>query len=183
MNGGLGRDAPAWIKQRWKSRAKWSTLTRPGREGGTGMSSATASPTAPSAAGVVGTFVEAWGYMTGQSPGHLHARDGALAVTLSQTNCAFLNVIAIDQPVADADALRTVLADARRHRAACPHDAMLMTCPEWLPEGASAIIAAQGLSFFMRMWGMWADRLLPPRRPAPTLDFRLVTDAAGGAAL
>lgn len=134
----------------------------------------------PVTADVVSTFVDAWGYMTGQYPGHVHSNDAALAVTLSQTNCAFLNVLSVDQPVADAAVLESVLAKAVQARAQCPHGALLMVCPEWLPDGAADMLAAHGLSFFMKMWGMSADRLLPPRRPAPVLDFRLVTDEGTG---
>lgn len=138
------------------------------------------SSTTPATTDVVSTFVDAWDYMTGQYPGHVHSSQPALAVALSQTNCSFLNVITIDQPLADAPALDTALAAAAQARAQCPHDALLLVCPEWLPEGASDLLAARGLSFFMKMWGMSADQLLPPRRPAPALDFRLITDEAAG---
>lgn len=136
--------------------------------------------TTPVTTDVVSTFVDAWGYMTGQYPGHLHSSDAALAVTLSQTNCSFLNIISVDQPVSDAAVLETVLAKAAQARAQCPQDALLLVCPEWLPAGAADILAANDLSFFMKMWGMSADRLLPPRRPAPALDFRLITDETAG---
>lgn len=134
----------------------------------------------PSTNDMVRTLVEAWGFMTAQYPGHLHATDGALAVTLSQTNCAFFNLVTIERPVADLAVLSSTLSDARRYRATCPHDALLLVCPEWLPEGGGEVLAEHQLTLFMKMWGMSADRLLPPRRPAPSLDFRLVTDEAGG---
>lgn len=136
--------------------------------------------TTPVTADVVSTFVDAWAYMTEQYPGHVQSREGAVAVTLSQTNCSFLNVITIDQPIADTPALDTALAAAMQARAQCPHDALLLVCPEWLPEGASDLLAARGLPLFMKMWGMSADHLLPPRRPPPSLNFRLVTEETAG---
>ena len=85
---------------------------------------------------VVSSFVDAWDYVTGQYPGHLHARTPGLAVSLSQTNCSFFNMLVVDRPIDSAAELHGVFAEARRQDAQCPHDSMVVVCPEWLPDGA-----------------------------------------------
>lgn len=127
------------------------------------------------AANVAQCFVEAWRYMAGQYPGHILAQDGSVAVALSQTNCPFFNMLTIDRPTEDETLLRRAVATARRNAERCPHDVMLLICPDWLPDGAGDILADEGLSFSMPMWGMASDALVPPRRDAPALEFR-VTD-------
>jgi len=129
---------------------------------------------------VVSSFVGAWDYMTGQYPGHLHARTPGLAVSLSQTSCSFFNMLVVDRPIDSAAELHGVFAEARRQDAQCPHDSMVVVCPEWLPDGAEAVLADHRMVHFMNMWGMCADQLLPPRRSPPALDFRLAADEATG---
>ena len=66
---------------------------------------------------VVSSFVGAWDYMTGQYPGHLHARTPGLAVSLSQTSCSFFNMLVVDRPIDSAAELHGVFAEARRQDA------------------------------------------------------------------
>lgn len=135
---------------------------------------------APATADVVRTFVAAWRYMSSQYPGSIQLQDGPVTVSLSQTNCAFLNIMTVDRPLADGPALRDAIGRARAHAERCPHDAMLLLCAEWLPDGAEEILADEGLEYALSMWGMAADRLEPPRRELPALDFRTVRDEATG---
>ena len=114
--------------------------------------------------------------MSSQYPDNVQIQDGPVAVSLSNTECAFLNIVTIDSPVADPAVLRDALATARSHAEACPHGVMLLVCPQWLPDGADALLAEAGLEFSMPMWGMAADTLTPPRREPPALDFRLAED-------
>ncbi|WP_017668039.1 GNAT family N-acetyltransferase [Sandarakinorhabdus sp. AAP62] len=130
----------------------------------------------PATTEVVSSLVDAWDYMTGQYPGHLHTRTPSLAVSLSQTDCAFFNMLTIDRPVGDLAALHETLREARQFEARCPHDAMLSICPEWLPTGAEEVLTEHKMVFYMKMWGMCADSVLLPRRPAPPLDFRVAAD-------
>jgi GNAT superfamily N-acetyltransferase len=129
-------------------------------------------------ASVARCFVDAWRYIGGQYPGHVLAQVGSVAVTLSQTNCAFFNMITISGPTANEAALRQAITTARGYAEACPHDAMLLLSPDWLPEGGATILAAQGMAFSMSMWGMAADGLATPRRDEPALEFRIATDEA-----
>ena len=125
---------------------------------------------------VVRTFKQAWQYMSSQYPENVQIQDGPVAVSLSNTECAFLNIVTIDSPVADPAVLRDALATARSHAEACPHGVMLLVCPQWLPDGADALLAEAGLEFSMPMWGMAADALTAPRREPSALDFRLAED-------
>jgi len=123
-------------------------------------------------------FVDAWRYIGGQYPGHLLAQVGPVAVTLSQTNCPFFNMITINGPTQDEAALRQAISTARGYADRCPHDAMLLLSPDWLPERGAGILADEGLAYSMSMWGMAADGLAPPRRDEPALEYRIAADEA-----
>lgn len=129
-------------------------------------------------ADVARCFVDAWRYIGAQYPGHVLAQVGPVAVTLSQTNCPFFNMITISDPTGDEAALRRAAATARGYAERCPHDAMLLLSPDWVPEGAADILADEGLTYSMSMWGMAADRLAPPRRDEPALEYRIAIDEA-----
>lgn len=121
-------------------------------------------------------FVDAWRYIGGQYPNPILAQVGPVAVTLSQTNCPFFNMITINGATADQAALRRAIATARGYAGRCPHDAMVLLSPDWLPEGAGDVLVEEGLSFSMSMWGMAADRLAPLRRDEPALEYRIARD-------
>lgn len=129
-------------------------------------------------ASVAQCFVDAWRYIGGQYPDAVLAQVGPVAVTLSQTVCPFFNMIAISGPTEDPAALRQALATARGYAERCPHDAMLLLSPDWLPDGAADILAKEGLTYSMSMWGMAADGLTPPRRDEPALEYRIAADEA-----
>lgn len=121
-------------------------------------------------------FIAAWRYMTGQYPGHVAARIGTLDVMLSQTVCTFFNMLAINAPIADAAGLRQAIDTARGYADRCPYDTMFLIPPEFLPDGAEAVLDDTGVSFSMSLSGMATDRLAPPRREAPALEFRFARD-------
>ncbi|CAN5207178.1 hypothetical protein BH11PSE5_BH11PSE5_22110 [soil metagenome] len=123
-------------------------------------------------------FVDAWRYMVAHYPGHVVAQVGPVAVTLSQTNCPFFNLITIDAPTENAAALHQALTTARGYAEGCPHATMLLLSPDWLPKGASDVLTAQGVAFSMSLTGMATDALAAPRRADPKLDFRLTSDEA-----
>ena len=128
-------------------------------------------------AGVTRCFVDAWRYLAGQYPDHIVAQVGPVAVMLSQTHCPFFNMIAIDRALEDEAVLREAIATARGYAQRCPHEAMLLLSPDWLPEGAGALLADAGLAFRMTLRGMATDALAPPRRAEPALEFRITRDA------
>lgn len=129
-------------------------------------------------AAVAGCFADAWRYIAAQYPGHVLAQVGAVAVTLSQTGCPFFNMVTLSAPLATEAVLHQALATARGYAAGCPHDAMLLLAPDWMPEGAASILAEHGLAYSMSMWGMAADALAPPRRDEPALEFRIAANEA-----
>ena len=123
--------------------------------------------------GVAQCFVDAWRYMVGQYPGHVVAQVGPVAVTLSQTACPFLNIITINGPAQDAAALQRAIVTARGYADGCPHETLLLLSPDWLPAEADEVLASQGISFSMSLWGMATDALAPARRNAPEASFRI----------
>lgn len=129
-------------------------------------------------AGTAACFVDAWRYLAGQYPGHLLAQVGPVAITLSRTDCPFFNMITISGRTEDEAALRLAMATARGYAEGCPHDAMLLLSPDGMPPGAADILASEGVSFSMSMWGMATDTLTPLRRAEPPLDFRIASDEA-----
>ena len=84
-------------------------------------------------ADVAQCFVDAWRYIGAQYPSHVLAQVGPVAVTLSQTNCPFFNMITISGPTQNVAALRQAITTARGYADGCPHDAMLLLSPDWLP--------------------------------------------------
>ena len=121
-------------------------------------------------------FVDAWTYIGSQYPDAIAAQAGSVAVTLSNTNCPFFNMITINGPMRDESILQHAVFTARDYAENCPHDAMLLLSPDWLPAGAEEILARKGLAYSMSMWGMAADRLEPPRREEPALEYRIARD-------
>jgi len=121
-------------------------------------------------------FVDAWTYIGRQYPDAVAAKAGSVAVTLSNTNCPFFNMITINGPMRDESMLQQAVVSARDYAESCPHDAMLLLSPDWLPAGAEEILAREGLAYSMSMWGMAADKLAPPRREEPALEFRIARD-------
>lgn len=123
-------------------------------------------------------FVDAWRYMAGQYPDHVLAQIGPVDVMLSQTNCAFFNMLAINGPAHDEAALRQAVATARGYADQCPHGTMVLLPPGFLPENAGTVLTDHGAAFSMSLWGMAADALAPPRRAEPALEFRIAHDEA-----
>lgn len=81
-------------------------------------------------------FVDAWTYIGSQYPDAIAAQAGSVAVTLSNTNCPFFNLITINGPMRDESILQHAVFTARDYAENCPHDAMLLLSPDWLPAGA-----------------------------------------------
>ncbi len=123
-------------------------------------------------------FVDAWRYMAAQYPGHIMAQIGPVEVMLSQTSCAFFNMLAINGPARDAAALRQAVATARGYADQCPHGTMVLLPHDLLPQTAGTVLADHGAAFSMSLWGMATDTLATPRRAEPALEFRLARDEA-----
>lgn len=130
----------------------------------------------PDARACVANFVAPWVRMAGQYPNHRIAYPGNLAVTLSNTDCAFLNMITLQKPGVSSDALHDDIELARRHASACSGPVMLSVCTDWLPSGGIELITSAGLEPAMAMVGMATDTLSSARREEPALDWRMVED-------
>lgn len=127
-------------------------------------------------AGTAGCFVDAWRYMVAHYPDNVVAQVGPVAVTLARTDCPFFNIVTLRAPMPDVAALRQALATARGYAEACPHPALLLLAPDWLPEGAGEVLASEGVAYSMSLVGMATDRLADPRRAEPALEFRIASD-------
>jgi GNAT superfamily N-acetyltransferase len=71
-----------------------------------------------------------------------------------------------------------VLAHAKQRTGACEYPSFIGICEPWAPEDWLDVAAQAGLALALKITGMEADRLLPPRRPAPDLEWRRVQDEA-----
>jgi ribosomal protein S18 acetylase RimI-like enzyme len=89
-----------------------------------------------------------------------------------------LNVVGLSCPIADPAELEAKLQRAVSYTRTKPVTGMVVACTEWLPrdpEGKNAAIFSEhGLAVAFTLRGMVADRLLPPRRTPPELEFRRV---------
>lgn len=99
-------------------------------------------------------------------------------VTWSMMNAAFLRA-----PVESEQALAAAAASAARYFSMGKHGWSFVICDDWLApsvrDNAPSILAWYGLTTDMPVTGMVAEKLVPPIRPPPPLDFRPVTDTWG----
>ena len=128
----------------------------------------------------VGVLIEAWKLMVERFPeAEIHQSDG-VATIFANIALPFLNVSVPHRPLTDAEDLRGVLAVARKRAAACAHPSLLALCEAWAPSDWEQVAAEEGFALALNMTGMAADRLLPPRRALPELEFRRVQTEAEG---
>lgn len=99
----------------------------------------------------------------------------SVGVAFQMFNAAFLN-----GPVQDAEALSERLETARAHFEARRLNWSFWFCADWLDKAAERKLDSQcaraGLRMASEMPGMIARGLMPPRRPAQPVEFRLVRD-------
>lgn len=125
-------------------------------------------------------FTQAWEYWARRSRAGVTAQLPGLTAAWMNVTWPICNLTFLAGPVADAADL-----DARAEAAvAFGRDRgrgwIFFTCGDLLPEGLreppADALARHGLTLRAQVTGMAADRLLPPRRPLPELDFRRVGD-------
>lgn len=126
----------------------------------------------------VAVLIEAWKFMAGGLPGAKIHQAGGVATMFGHVALPFLNLSVLDRPLADERDLRGVLAVARERAASCAHGSMLGLCEALAPADWERIAAEEGFVPALNMTGMAADRLLPPRRAPPDLEFRRVLHEA-----
>lgn len=114
--------------------------------------------------------------MAAPLPGARLLDDGPLSVSLAGVPHFILNTIALREPVS-AESLPATIRAAKQHAANCPAPWLLITCDEWMPPGAEPVLASEGLAPAMKLTGMVAEALAPPRRSAPPeLEIRTGAD-------
>ena len=124
-------------------------------------------------------FTRAWEFWALRSRAGLTARLPGLRVAWMNVTWPICNLTFLAEPVeADLDSrVRAALEYAREH----DRGWLLMACRDFLPNGSGPspddVFARHGLELAVPFTGMAADRLLPPRRPLPELEFRPMNDA------
>jgi GNAT superfamily N-acetyltransferase len=135
-------------------------------------------PSSVDAAASVGMLIDAWALMTGRFSNHRIEAAGGVATTFANRPLAFFNLSMLDRPLVEADAFRDALGVARTRASACRHSSFLALCGDWAPPSWEDLSAQAGWLRAMSLVGMAAQRLLPPRRPGPSLAFRPIGDPA-----
>ncbi len=130
------------------------------------------------AAASVHTLIEAWKLMVGRLPSGTFEHTNGLATILGHVALPFLNLSAHDRPLPDAAAVRQLLTEAQEKSAVCAFPSMYALCLDLAPKDWQAAAAELGLVPTMQLTGMEANEILPPRRPAPALELRRVSDEA-----
>ncbi len=124
----------------------------------------------------VRVLIDAWTLMVGRLPGSMIDHSGGVASMFGQVDLPFLNISAPDRPTTGAQDFRGIVTLIGKRAAQCPHPSLVALCEPWIPSDWEAILKEQAYTLALNMTGMAAEQLLPPRRPAPALKFRRVTD-------
>lgn len=109
----------------------------------------------------VASLVAAFTLMARRFPGGRVDRLEGVAVLWADVPLPFLNLGIVDSPCADGDER---------------HPWLGCLCEEWVPDDWRDVVADAGMHVSMPLTGMLAERILPPRRPAPALELRRVAD-------
>jgi GNAT superfamily N-acetyltransferase len=126
----------------------------------------------------VQVFTEAWKLMTSRFPDS-RIEDGDDVVScMGNVPLLFFNLWVQQRPAATVDELLALFTKAAERSAKCAYPAGGVLREDWLPSGWEGVAASCGLAPMMPMTGMETTQLLAPRRTAPELEIRRVTDAA-----
>jgi hypothetical protein len=118
----------------------------------------------PTADEAVGSFVDAWAFMTSRFPGHRIVAESGVATTFANVPLPFLNIATVDRSLLEPTAFRRALCEARARAEDCEHPSMLALSGDWAPRDWQDLAAESGWLQSMALTAMAADRLLPPRR-------------------
>lgn len=121
-------------------------------------------------------FIDAWKTLVPRLPtGAVHHADGVVAA-LGNVELPFLNVCFHDGPLADLESVRSRLRTSKDLTEECKHPWLFALSQDWAPQGWEGVVRDEGLEVAMVTTGMVAERLSPPTRPLPDLEFRRVAD-------
>lgn len=123
-------------------------------------------------------LIDTWVMLVERLPTGKTERSGGVVTALGHVPLPFLNMGTPDSPIEDGDELRRRLRLLTDRVAQYSHPWMFAICEDWAPEDWQAVAGEFGLEVALRLTGMATDRLKPPRRPLPELEFRRVQDDA-----
>ncbi len=113
-------------------------------------------------------------------PGGEAREIGGVWLVSSRVEYPMFNAATLTGPVASAAQLAARLECAEAHYAAQRLPWSVWLCTDWLSAGAleavDKVCANAGLTFVARLPGMQAERVAPPRRPLPHMEFQRVSD-------
>ncbi len=126
----------------------------------------------------VSVLIDAWKLMVGRFPSAKIEQSAGMATMFGNLPLPFFNISAPDRPLANTEELRRALLLAKSGAKACAFGSMLALCEAWVPADWEPIASEEGFSLAMNMTGMACEGMLPPRRAAPALELRRVSDEA-----
>ncbi len=121
---------------------------------------------------------DAWKLMVGRLPKSEIREDDSVTGIFGHVPLAFMNVAMLNRPMADTSDLRQALALAGKQASGCAHPSLTILVEDLVPTDWASVAAEAGLTPAMTLREMETDELLPPRRPAPEIELRQVTDEA-----
>lgn len=126
------------------------------------------------------SFAQAWEFWSRRSgAGEISHLPGLTAAWMGVT-WPVCNLTFLSEPVRDEADLDSRADAALAYARGRDRGWALFVCKDLLPQNLSAsfqeVLARRGLTRVVEVTGMAADRLLPPRRPLPDLEFRQVED-------
>lgn len=124
----------------------------------------------------VATFVHAFGLMIARMPAATAQESGGVVSLFGHVPLPYFNLSVLDRPIMDDAQFRLAIDLACVRARTCAFGSFIALCPAWAPPDAPDVVAQAGLAPALSLVGMAADRLLPLRRAAPDLEFRLAGD-------
>jgi GNAT superfamily N-acetyltransferase len=121
-------------------------------------------------------FVDAWKLMVGRLPQPTIQKDDGVISCFGNVPLLLLNISIVERPAETHDDLRAFLKTAARHAATCKYPSSVLLREDWLPVGWGNVMDEVCLAPMIPLTSMEAEELLPPRRPLPDLDVRLVVN-------
>jgi GNAT superfamily N-acetyltransferase len=126
-------------------------------------------------------FRGAWRFFSERSAAGKVLESPEVFIASSNVAWALLNAAFLPAPVETGEALERAVTAAARHFQPDGRAWMMMLCEDELAPSlrpqVPQLLGAHGLTQAMVLTGMVAERLLPPTRPLPPLEFHRVTDA------
>jgi len=126
----------------------------------------------------IAALIDAWMLMVGRLPGHTIERSGGVATIFAHVPMALFNISVLDRPLPDAAEFKDALGLARRRAETCRYASLVGFSTEWAPADWADVMSKADAPLALNMTGMAADHLLPARREAPALEYRLIADVA-----